>query len=80
MTHLKYTKHIKRRMAKRKISRRQVEETITSPDHYDWDEYGNERAYKRFGNQVVRVVYHETPTEIRLITVMKLHPDDITYI
>ena len=80
MFEIKYSDHIKRRMVRRKISRKQVEYTIESPDYVDFDQYGHERAHKRFGNRIIRVVYAETNSGISLITVMKLHPDDMDFV
>lgn len=80
MFEIVYSDHLKQRMIKRKITRKQVEYTIESPDYVDLDEQGHERAHKRFGNRIVRVVYQETNTGTYLITAMKLHPDDMKYI
>lgn len=80
MFEIVYPNYIKKRMIQRKITRKQVEYTIESPDYVDLDQDGRERAHKRFGNRIVRVVYQQTNREIRLITAMKLHPDDMKYI
>ena len=63
-----YTRHMRKRMVKRKITTKQVEETVESPDNYELDEEGNEMAYRLYGNRALCVVYEETEREIYLIT------------
>lgn len=62
-----YTRHAQQRMRQRKVSPKQVEETLEMPDEIIMGDYGEEIAVKQYGTREVRVVYEETETDTFVI-------------
>lgn len=67
-----YTRHARQRMAQRKVTPEQVEETIESPDDILPGDSGEEIAVRPYGNYEVRIVFEETEADTVVIyTVMR---------
>jgi hypothetical protein len=66
-----YTHHAQQRMVQRKITQKQVEETLDSPDELMFGEQGEEISIKHFGVREVRVVYQEIDDRIVVYTVIR---------
>jgi hypothetical protein len=62
-----YTRHTQQRMAQRKVSPEQIEETLETPDEIVIGDQGEEIAIKQYGSREVRVVYEETETDTFVI-------------
>ncbi len=46
-------------MKQRKVTERQVEETLTNPDKLEPGDNGGDMAIRRYGGREVRIVYDE---------------------
>jgi hypothetical protein len=63
------TKHAKQRLIERKINIDDVKETIDFPE-YTIKKNGKVEAYKRFGNNTLKVVYAEEGKFKKIITLI----------
>jgi hypothetical protein len=70
--HIVYTRHAQQRMKQRKVTEKQVKETLADPDEVEPGDNGGDIAIRRYGGREVRVVYGE-PEEGHYVvyTVMK---------
>ncbi len=68
-----YTRHARQRMKKRKVTKKQVEETLTYPDEVELGDNGSDIAIRRYGGREVRVVYGE-PEENNYVVYTVIKP------
>ena len=52
-----YTRHATQRMENRKVTEKQVEETLDEPDKIEPGDNGGDIAVRLYGDREVRVVY-----------------------
>ncbi|VAW29808.1 hypothetical protein MNBD_CHLOROFLEXI01-4137 [hydrothermal vent metagenome] len=68
-----YTRHARQRMKKRKVTTKQVEETLTYPDKVEPGDNGGDIAIRRYGGREVRVIYGE-PEENNYVVYTVIKP------
>lgn len=68
-----YTRHAQQRMKQRKVTEKQVEETLTDPDKIESGDNGGDIAIRRYGRREVRVVYGE-PEEDKYVIYTVIKP------
>lgn len=68
-----YTRHAQQRMKKRKVTKKQVEKTLTYPDEVESGDNGGDIAIRRYGGREVRVVYGE-PEEDNYVVYTVIKP------
>ncbi len=67
-----FTRHAHQRMKKRKVTEKQVHETLSNPDEIESGDNGGDIAIRQYGQREVRVVYNEIEEDVYLIyTVIK---------
>ena len=65
---IRFTKHAVQRKLERDISDEQKRQTLEHPDH-TISYAGRKVAVKRFGEKIIRIVYVDEETHIKIITV-----------
>lgn len=68
-----FTRHARQRMKQRRVTEKQVEETLTDPDKIEPGDNGGDIAIRRYGGRDVRVVYSE-PSEDKYVVYTVIKP------
>lgn len=65
---IKYDRHARRRMKWRRISQREVEQTLKEPDKTELTTYSRKNAFKRIESRYIKVTFRELEDEILVIS------------
>ena len=67
---IEYTRHARRRMKWRKISGKEVELAINSPDDLELSEKNRMNAFKKIRGKILKVTYQKYDDRIQVITAL----------